>query len=45
MNENESQLRGQITMYSEKYEEFQGALTRSNEVFNGFKAEMDKVDN
>jgi len=43
MTENETALRGQITMYSDKYEEFQGALTRSNEVFNSFKAEMEKV--
>ncbi|XP_059469496.1 beta-taxilin [Neocloeon triangulifer] len=41
--ENEDALRGQIRMYSEKYEEFQQALAKSNEVFSNFKAEMDKM--
>jgi chromosome segregation ATPase len=40
---NETALRSQITMYSEKYDEFQQALARSNEVFSSFKNEMDKV--
>ncbi|XP_065337809.1 beta-taxilin [Cloeon dipterum] len=41
--ENEDVLRGQIRMYSDKYEEFQQALAKSNEVFVNFKAEMDKM--
>ena len=30
-------------MYKERYEEFQAAVTRSNEVFQRFKSEMEKV--
>ena len=30
-------------MYSEKFEEFQQALSKSNDVFGTFKKEMDKV--
>ncbi|XP_046751762.1 gamma-taxilin isoform X1 [Diprion similis] len=36
-------LRGQISMYTDKYDEFQNALTKSNEVFGGFKDEMEKM--
>ncbi|KAF4522435.1 hypothetical protein B566_EDAN012335 [Ephemera danica] len=43
MQKNETALRSQITMYSEKYDEFQQALGRSNEVFNSFKVEMEKI--
>ena len=39
----EQQLRSQVAMYTEKYEEFQSTLAKSNEVFQSFKAEMDKV--
>lgn len=39
----EVNLRNQISMYNDKYDEFQKALTRSNEVFSGFKTEMEKV--
>lgn len=37
------ELRGQLSLYSEKFEEFQKTLTKSNEVFGTFKKEMDKV--
>jgi len=30
-------------MYQEKYDEFQQTLTKSNNVFQNFKNEMDKV--
>lgn len=33
----------QITLYSERFEEFQKTLTKSNEVFATFKQEMEKV--
>ena len=33
----------QLSMYTEKFEEFQKTLTKSNEVFGTFKKEMDKV--
>jgi hypothetical protein len=36
-------LRSQISLYTDKYYEFQNALTRSNEVFEGFKGEVEKV--
>jgi hypothetical protein len=39
----EVQLRSQISLYTDKYDEFQNALSRSNEVFGGFKGEMEKV--
>nr|CAD7577358.1 unnamed protein product [Timema californicum] len=39
----EINLRSQITLYTDKYDEFQNALSRSNEVFGGFKGEMDKM--
>jgi len=32
-------------MYQEKYDEFQQTLTKSNDVFQNFKNEMDKVFN
>lgn len=34
----------QITLYSERFDEFQGSLTKSNEVFSTFKKEMEKVN-
>ena len=33
----------QLTMYAERFEEFQKTLNKSNEVFSTFKKEMDKV--
>lgn len=39
----EAALRGQINMYTEKYDEFQNALARSNQLYSGFKGEMEKM--
>ncbi|KAG8302272.1 hypothetical protein J6590_036161 [Homalodisca vitripennis] len=39
----EVNLRNQISMYNDKYDEFQKALARSNDVFGGFKGEMEKA--
>ncbi|XP_077977757.1 beta-taxilin-like [Glandiceps talaboti] len=39
----EIQLKSQLAVYTEKFEEFQGTLTKSNEVFQQFKQEMDKM--
>lgn len=39
----EKQLRAQVALYTEKYEEFQGTLQKSNDVFQSFKVEMDKM--
>lgn len=43
MQATEIDLRNQITLYTSKYDEFQKALIRSNDVFTGFKTEMEKV--
>lgn len=43
LQETEVGLRGQLSLYTDKYDEFQTALTRSSEVFNGFKGEMEKM--
>ena len=42
--ETEKQLKAQLSMYTEKYEEFQTTLKKSNQVFESFKTEMDKVN-
>ncbi len=34
----------QLSLYTEKFEEFQNTLSKSNEVFTTFKQEMDKVN-
>jgi hypothetical protein len=39
----EKQLRAQLKTYTEKYEEFQGTLKKSNQIFESFKTEMDKM--
>ena len=36
-------LRNQLGTYTEKYEEFQNTLKKSNQVFESFRSEMDKV--
>lgn len=33
----------QLAMYTEKYDDFQSTLNKSNEVLGKFKTEMDKV--
>lgn len=43
MEEQEKQLRNQVALYAEKYEEFQSTLAKSNDVFQSFKTEMDKM--
>ncbi|XP_070589735.1 beta-taxilin isoform X2 [Erythrolamprus reginae] len=43
LKEQETVLRAQLTLYSERFEEFQNTLTKSNEVFANFKQEMDKM--
>ncbi|XP_015194559.1 beta-taxilin isoform X2 [Lepisosteus oculatus] len=43
MRDQELQLKKQLTLYSEKFEEFQGSLAKSNDVFSNFKQEMDKM--
>jgi chromosome segregation ATPase len=43
LTQQEIELRGQLSLYTEKFEEFQKTLTKSNEVFGTFKKEMDKM--
>ena len=43
LSKQESDLRGQLSLYSDKFEEFQETLTKSNQAFASFKKEMDKV--
>lgn len=43
LTKQESELRGQLSLYSDKFEEFQQTLTRSNQVFSTFKRDTDKV--
>ena len=33
----------QVTLYSEKIDEFQNSVNKSDEMFNTFRKEMDKV--
>ncbi|XP_049885841.1 gamma-taxilin [Pectinophora gossypiella] len=37
----ESALKGQLAVYTDKYDEFQNALVKSNQVFGGFKEQME----
>jgi len=39
----EADLRSQLSLYTEKFEEFQTTLTKSNEVFATFKKDMDTM--
>lgn len=43
MAKSEKELRSQLTLYAEKFEQFQETLTKSNDIFNTFKLEMEKV--
>ncbi|XP_077488401.1 alpha-taxilin-like [Amblyomma americanum] len=39
----ESHLRQELSSHATKYEEFQGALTQSNQLFRNFKLDMEKM--
>ncbi|XP_057696347.1 gamma-taxilin-like isoform X2 [Corythoichthys intestinalis] len=43
MKEQEVQLKHQLSMYMDKFEEFQSTLAKSNEVFATFRQEMEKM--
>lgn len=43
LTQQETELKGQLSMYSDKFEEFQQTLTRSNQVFSTFKKDTDRV--
>lgn len=44
MQQTEMALRNQINVYTEKYDEFQNALAKSNQIYSGFKGEIEKVN-
>ncbi|XP_026735523.1 gamma-taxilin [Trichoplusia ni] len=39
----ETSLRSQLAVYTDKYDEFQNALVKSNQMFGGFKEQMEKM--
>lgn len=39
----EGELRNQLSLYAEKFEQFQDTLTKSNDVFTTFKQEMERM--
>ncbi|KAK1894036.1 Beta-taxilin [Dissostichus eleginoides] len=43
MKEQEGEMKIQLAMYSEKFDEFQGTVSKSNSVYSGFKLDMDKM--
>ncbi|CAL8404586.1 unnamed protein product [Boreogadus saida] len=43
MREQETQLKQQLSLYMDKFEEFQSTLAKSNEVFTTFRQEMEKM--
>ncbi|KAG9493565.1 hypothetical protein GDO78_001453 [Eleutherodactylus coqui] len=43
LKDQETVLKTQITLYSERFDESQSSLTKSNEVFTTFKKEMEKM--
>lgn len=43
MQGREKILKGQLNLYTEKYEDFQNSLQKSNDIFSTYKAEIDKV--
>ncbi|XP_054627731.1 gamma-taxilin [Dunckerocampus dactyliophorus] len=43
MKEQEVQLKQQLSLYMDKFEEFQSTLAKSNEVFTTFRQEMEKM--
>lgn len=43
LKDQETILKTQISLYSERFDEFQNSLTKSNEIFSTFKKEMDKM--
>ncbi|XP_049959477.1 alpha-taxilin [Schistocerca serialis cubense] len=43
MEQTEENLRSQLALYAEKFDDFQTAMTRSTSVFNKFKEDMEKM--
>lgn len=43
MQSREKNLKDQLSLYTDKYEDFQSSLKKSNDIFVSYKAEIDKV--
>ncbi|XP_015241070.1 PREDICTED: beta-taxilin-like [Cyprinodon variegatus] len=43
LKEQETDMRTQLDMYSKKFDEFQGTVSKSSSVYSGFKQDMDKM--
>ncbi|XP_005736756.1 taxilin beta b [Pundamilia nyererei] len=43
MKEQEIDMKAQLDMYSKKFDEFQGTVTKSTSVYSSFKQDMDKM--
>ena len=43
MQTREKMLKEQLKLYTEKYEDFQGSLKKSNDIFTVYKNEIEKV--
>ncbi|XP_068608544.1 taxilin beta b [Brachionichthys hirsutus] len=43
MKEQESDMKTQLDMYSKKFDEFQGTVSKSHSVYSNFKQDMDKM--
>ncbi|KAM4542483.1 taxilin beta b isoform 1-T2 [Odontesthes bonariensis] len=43
MREQETDMKTQLDMYSKKFDEFQGTVSKSNSVYSSFKQDMDKM--
>ncbi|XP_061700365.1 taxilin beta b [Syngnathoides biaculeatus] len=43
LKDNEVEMKAQLDMYSKKFEEFQGTVSKSNSVYSSFKQDMDKM--
>ncbi|MEQ2305992.1 hypothetical protein AMECASPLE_003554 [Ameca splendens] len=43
LKEQETDMRSQLDMYSKKFDEFQGTVSKSNTVYSSFKQDMDKM--
>ncbi|XP_071353584.1 taxilin beta b [Trachinotus anak] len=43
MKEQEIDMKTQLDMYSKKFDEFQGTVSKSNSVYSSFKQDMDKM--
>lgn len=43
LKEQEGEMKTQLDMYSRKFDEFQGTVSKSNSVYSSFKQDMDKM--